>query len=68
MPEHSTPPPLRTWQDASSFNQPLNWDVAQVTGMYNTFNVRLGRSHIAPSHASLLPCLQPAASLHPTRA
>ena len=61
-PEHSSPRPLRTWQSASSFNQPLDWDVAQVTSMVNMFYVRPGRCPIAPPHASLPPCLQPTAS------
>jgi hypothetical protein len=62
MPEHSSPPPLHNWQDAYDFNQPLDWDVAQVTSMYRMFLVRPGRSPIAPPHASLPPCLQPAAA------
>ena len=47
-PEHSSPRPLRTWQDASSFNQPLDWDVAQVTNMEDMFHVSPGRCPIAP--------------------
>ena len=62
-PEHTSPLPLRTsWQGASSLNQPLDWDVAQVTNMRLMFNVRPGRCPIAPPHACLPHCLQPAAS------
>ena len=68
-PEHPSPPPLRTWQEASRFNQPLDWDVAQVTSMRDMFQVRPGLlPSIAPPHASFLPCLQPAAAAHHTRA
>ena len=53
---------------ASTFNVAIgSWDVAQVTDMYKMFWVRPGRCPIAPPHASLPPCLQPAASA-PTHA
>ena len=51
-PEQSSPPPLRTWQGASSFNQPLDWDVARVTSMYFMFYVRPEPlPHRATAHA-----------------
>ena len=46
-----------------TFNEPIgSWDVAQVTSMEMMFAVRPGRWPIAPPHASLPPCLQPAAA------
>ena len=42
-PENSSATPLRTWQNAWDFNQPLDWDVAHVTNMQYMFKVRPGR-------------------------
>ena len=42
-PEPPSPPPLRTWQRAVDFNQPLDWNVSQVTSMKEMFTVRPGR-------------------------
>ena len=46
--------PLRTWQGADNFDQPLEWDVASVTYMSSMFSVSLGsRQPVARASAPL---------------
>ena len=47
--------PLRSWQGASDFNQPLEWDVASVTSMFSMFNVSPGRCPIPPAARASAP-------------
>ena len=56
-PRPSAPPPLHAVSSSSpplqgrtSFNQPLDWNVASVTDMSYMFSVRRGRRPIAPPH------------------
>ena len=50
---------LSTRQYATAFNQPLSWDIASVTNMYNMFYVRSARAPASSSHTWVL-CLHPA--------